>query len=142
MKEVRLYTDGACSGNPGPGGWGVVLVFGAHRKEMSGFEPQTTNNRMEMRAVIEGFKALKEPCVVTVYSDSRLVTEAFNQGWVTKWLQTDFNKGKVKNQDLWKQLLSVITPHRVRWVWIKGHSDDELNNRCDHLAKQAIAENT
>lgn len=141
MKEITLYTDGACSGNPGPGGWGVVLVFGSHRKEMSGFEPQTTNNRMEMQAVIEGFKALKEPCAVTVYSDSRLVTEAFNQGWVTKWLQTGFNKGKVKNQDLWQQLLEIIKPHRVRWVWVKGHSDDELNNRCDYLAKQAIAEN-
>lgn len=142
MKKITLYTDGACSGNPGPGGWGVVLLYGSHRRELNGFEQNTTNNRMELTAVIEGFSALKEPCMVTVCSDSQLVIKAFNEGWVENWLRTDFKRGKVKNQDLWRKLLTVIRPHRVKWVWVRGHAEDELNNRCDELANQAIKDNT
>lgn len=142
MKQVKLYTDGACSGNPGPGGWGAVLLFGPHRREMSGFEPNTTNNRMELTAVIEGFRALKEPCSVTVYSDSQLVVKAFNEGWLDNWQRTGFKQGKVKNQDLWRQLLEAINSHRVKWVWVRGHAENELNNRCDQLARKAISDNT
>jgi ribonuclease HI len=107
MKEVVIYTDGACSGNPGPGGWAAVLMFGQHKKEISGFAPQTTNNRMEMTAVIKALAALKEPCQVTVYSDSELLVRAFNDGWIANWLKTDFKQGKVKNIDLWQQILGM-----------------------------------
>lgn len=138
QKEVTIYSDGACSGNPGPGGWAAVLLYGRHRKEISGFEPDTTNNRMEMTALIKAFEALREPCRVTVYSDSEIVVNAFNQGWVENWLKTGFKQGKVKNIDLWQQLLKAIEPHEVTWVWVKGHADDENNIRCDALARQAI----
>lgn len=141
MKEVKMYTDGACSGNPGPGGWAAVLLYGRHSKEISGFEGQTTNNRMEMTAVIRGFEALKEPCRVTVFSDSRLVVDAFNSGWLSSWRKTNFKDGKIKNIDLWEELLSAISSHEVSWVWVKGHSEDSLNNRCDHLARKAITDN-
>lgn len=141
-KNVHIYTDGACSGNPGPGGWAAVLVFGPHIKEISGFEPQTTNNRMEMTAVIRAFQALKEPCQVTVFSDSKLVVEAFNADWIANWLKTNFKCGKVKNIDLWQELLKAIEPHQVRWVWVKGHGDNAMNNRCDELAREAIAANS
>ncbi|MGI6366137.1 MAG: ribonuclease HI [Bacillota bacterium] len=140
-KQVRIYTDGACSGNPGPGGWAAILIYGPHSREISGFEAATTNNRMEMTAVIEGFRALKEPCQVTVYSDSALVVKAFNDRWLDNWQKTGFKGGKVKNIDLWRQLLEAIKPHEVKWVWVKGHADNEFNNRCDELARQAIADN-
>lgn len=142
MKEVVIYTDGACSGNPGPGGWAAVLMFGQHKKEISGFAPQTTNNRMEMTAVIKALAALKEPCQVTVYSDSELLVRAFNDGWIANWLKTDFKQGKVKNIDLWQQILAEMKPHRVNWVWVKGHADSEWNLRCDELARKAISDNT
>lgn len=141
-KKVQIYTDGACSGNPGPGGWAAILIFGPHTKEISGFEAQTTNNRMEMTAVIQGFRALTEPCQVTVYSDSNLVVQAFNSGWLASWLKTDFKQGKVKNIDLWQDLIKAMTPHQVQWVWVKGHGDNPLNNRCDELARKAIADNS
>lgn len=140
-KKVQIYTDGACSGNPGPGGWAAILTYGEHSKEISGFEPDTTNNRMEMTAVIKGFQALKEPCQVTLFSDSKLVVQAFNDGWISNWLQTGFKGGKVKNIDLWQEILRVISPHQVQWVWVKGHHDDPMNNRCDELARKAIADN-
>jgi len=108
LKSVKIYSDGACSGNPGPGGWAAILIFGPHTKEISGYEPQTTNNRMEMTAVIQAFIALKEPCQVTVFSDSELVVKAFNDGWIANWLKTDFKQGKVKNIDLWQQMLQAI----------------------------------
>lgn len=139
---MKLYTDGACSGNPGPGGWAAVLIFGPHKKEISGFEEQSTNNRMEMTAVIQGLKALKEPCAVTVYSDSEIVVKAFNDGWIDSWLRSNFKQGKVKNIDLWKEMLEVIKPHSVKWIWVKGHADNELNNRCDELARKAITDNS
>lgn len=141
LKQVKMYTDGACSGNPGPGGWAAVLIFGPHTKEISGFAPDTTNNRMEMTGVIQGFTTLKEPCRVTVYSDSALVVRAFNDGWLDSWQKTKFKQGKVKNIDLWQELLAAIKPHEVKWVWVKGHADNELNNRCDQLARQAILDN-
>ena len=141
LKKVELYTDGACSGNPGPGGWAAILVFGLHTKEISGFEAHTTNNRMEMMAVIQGFKKLREPCQVTVYSDSKLVVEAFNSGWLASWQKNNFKQGKVKNIDLWREIIEVIERHRVRWVWVKGHADNLRNNRCDELARQAIVDN-
>ena len=142
LKSVKLYTDGACSGNPGPGGWAAVLIFGPHKKELSGYDPQTTNNRMEMMAVIKGIGALKEHCQVTVYSDSKLVVEAFNDGWISNWLKNDFKQGKVKNIELWQQMLEVIKPHKVKWVWVKGHADNAMNNRCDELARKAITDNS
>lgn len=141
MKEVTIYTDGACSGNPGPGGWGAVLMYGRHRKEMSGGESMTTNNRMELMAVIEALRALKEPCKVTVYSDSAYVVNAFKNGWVDGWLRNGWKNSKgqpVENQDLWKSLLAEMERHRVQYVKVKGHSDNEWNNRCDQLAREAI----
>lgn len=141
LKSVDLYSDGACSGNPGPGGWAAILIFGPHKKEIYGYDPKTTNNRMEMTAVLMGLRALKEPCRVTVYSDSELVVKAFNNGWMEKWLKTNFKQGNVKNIDLWKQILDELKSHTVKWVWVKGHADNALNNRCDELARKAIADN-
>ncbi|PKM82083.1 MAG: ribonuclease HI [Firmicutes bacterium HGW-Firmicutes-14] len=141
MKEVVIYTDGACSGNPGPGGWGAVLMFGPHAKEISGFEPSTTNNRMELTAAIKALKALKEPCAVTLYSDSAYLVNTFKQGWLAKWQVNGWktsNKGPVENQDLWKELLDLIDRHKVNWMKVKGHADNEYNNRCDLLAREEI----
>jgi ribonuclease HI len=142
MKEVTLYTDGACSGNPGPGGWGAVLMFGDQRKEFSGGEAPTTNNRMELLAVIEGLRKLNQPCKVTVYSDSAYLVNAFLQKWIDGWQRngwTTSNKKKpVENQDLWKALLEQMAIHEVSYVKVKGHSDNVWNNRCDELAREAI----
>lgn len=140
MIQVEMYTDGACSGNPGKGGWGVVLLSGAKRKELFGAEADTTNNRMELRAVIEGFKALKKPCAVTVYSDSAYVVNAFKEHWIQGWIRKGWRTttGAVKNREVWEELLQAIQPFEVSWVKVKGHADNELNNRCDELARQAI----
>lgn len=141
MKHVTLYTDGACSGNPGPGGWGAVLLYGEHRKELSGGEGETTNNRMEITAVIEGLRALKEPCKVDVYSDSAYTVSAFTAGWVTGWSGNGWKKADNKpvlNADLWQQLLLLTQMHRVTFHKVKGHADNALNNRCDELARAAI----
>ena len=141
MKKVDLYTDGACSYNPGPGGYGIVLVYKNTKKEVSGFCENTTNNRMEITAVIEGFKLLKEPCDVTVYSDSAYTLNAFLLNWIDNWKQNNWrtaNKKPVLNLDLWQELLTVIEPHNVTWVKVKGHADNELNNRCDALARSEI----
>lgn len=140
MKEVTIYTDGACSGNPGPGGWGAILIYGEHKKEISGGESETTNNRMELTAVIEALNKLKEPCAVTVYSDSAYIVNGMNQGWLINWKRNGWMTSKnrpVENQDLWKELDRLLQVHDVRFVKVKGHSDDELNNRCDMLAVQA-----
>lgn len=134
MKEVNLYTDGACRGNPGPGGWGAILVYGRYEKELSGGERETTNNRMELMAAISGLSALKEPCRVTLYSDSKYLTEAYLQGWVYSWEKANWRAGKVKNPDLWQQLLSLTRKHEVKFVWVKGHAGHEYNERCDALA--------
>ncbi|RIX60449.1 ribonuclease HI [Paenibacillus nanensis] len=141
MKEVMIYTDGACSGNPGPGGWGAVLFYGEHKKEISGGEKATTNNRMEIKAVIEALSLLKEPCTVKVYSDSAYVVNCFQNGWIHGWLRNGWKNSKkepVENQDLWKQLWELMKKHTVEYVKVKGHSDNEWNNRCDELAREAI----
>lgn len=139
-KPVILYTDGACSGNPGPGGWGALLIWNNHQKEISGGSPNTTNNRMEMRAVIEGLRAIKKPCHVKIHSDSALIVNTFTKNWIKSWQKRGWkksNKKPVENQDLWKEMLAVMKPHKVEWIKVKGHSDDELNNRVDRLAVKA-----
>ncbi|XVN72815.1 ribonuclease HI [Brevibacillus gelatini] len=141
MREVQIYTDGACSGNPGPGGWGAVLMYGQHIKEMSGAEPHTTNNRMELLAPIKALSILKEPCKVTLYSDSAYLVNCFKQGWYKGWLKNGWKNSKgqqVENQDLWKELLRLMEIHQVEYVKVKGHADNKWNNRCDELATGAI----
>ena len=134
MKQVKLYTDGACRGNPGVGGWGAILVYGEYEKELSGGERETTNNRMELTAAIEGLAALKEQCEVILYSDSKYLTDAYLEGWIYNWEKQGWRGGKVKNPDLWQRLLSLTKYHRVSFVWVKGHNGFEYNERCDRLA--------
>ena len=135
MKEVTIYTDGACSGNPGPGGWAAILRYGSAEKELSGGEADTTNNRMELTGVIRGLEALKEPCAVTVYTDSQYISRAITEGWLTKWKRAGFTKkGGLKNAELWQHLDGLLQKHEVTFHWVKGHADNELNNRCDRLA--------
>ena len=137
MKQVELYTDGACSGNPGPGGWGAILRFGNRERELSGGEPATTNNRMELTAVIKGLEALKEPCAVTVYSDSKYFADSVQKGWVYGWNRRGWKKSDGKPAlyvDLWEQLLALLKVHQVSIVWIKGHAGHPENERCDRLA--------
>ncbi|MFF2531946.1 ribonuclease HI [Brevibacillus sp. NPDC058079] len=141
MREVDIYTDGACSGNPGPGGWGAVLMYGQHIKEMSGAESHTTNNRMELLAAIKALSTLKEPCKVALYSDSAYLVNCFKQGWYKGWLKNGWKNSKgqqVENQDLWKELLQLMDTHEVEYVKVKGHADNKWNNRCDELATGAI----
>lgn len=140
LKQIEIYTDGACSGNPGPGGWGAILQFGENYKEISGFAPDTTNNRMEITAVIEALKSLKYPCTVKVYSDSAYVVNAFNQKWIVNWQKNNWKSksGSVLNQDLWKELLNYTKVHKVEFIKVKGHSDNKYNNRCDELAVSQI----
>ena len=141
MKEVTIYTDGACSGNPGPGGWGAVLIYNENKKEISGANKETTNNIMEITAVLEALKLLKEECKVKVYSDSAYVVNAFNNGWIYNWQKNNWktaDKKPVKNQELWQELYSLFKTHKVEFIKVKGHSDNELNNRCDFLATSAI----
>ena len=138
--EVIVYTDGACSGNPGPGGWGALLMWKGKKREIAGSEQNSTNNRMEMRAVIEALKALKRPCHVKIHSDSALIVNAFKQGWIENWIKKGWkkaNKKPVENQDLWKEMLQAMDDHRVSWIKVKGHADNELNNRVDRLAVEA-----
>ena len=140
-KRVILYTDGACSGNPGAGGWGAVLIFNGHERELSGGEAQTTNNRMELMAVIKGLEALKYPCEVEIYSDSAYTVNAFQNGWLTAWQQNGWKKADKKpvlNLDLWQRLLELTSIHQVEFKKVKGHADNEYNNRCDALARGAI----
>ncbi len=142
MKKVVLYTDGACSGNPGVGGWGLILEFAGVQKEMSGYDPNTTNNQMELLATINGLKALKEPCEVDIYSDSAYVVNAFLEDWITSWQLNGWknaNKKTVKNVELWQELIDLCTTHKVTWHKVKGHADNEKNNRCDFLATNEIA---
>ena len=137
MKTVTLYTDGACSGNPGPGGWGCILEYNGHEKELSGGEKDTTNNRMELTGVIMGLRALKEPCVVELYSDSKYVLDALQKGWVYGWKKRGWVKSDKKpalNADLWEQLLTLIARHKMHYHWVKGHAENPKNNRCDELA--------
>ena len=141
MKELDIYTDGACSGNPGPGGWGVVLLYQGNRKELSGYQPETTNNRMELFAAIQGLSALKESCIVNLYSDSSYLINAFEKHWIDNWQRNGWKtstKQPVENQDLWKLLLIHVRKHQVRFIKVKGHSDNVNNNRCDEMAVAAI----
>ena len=145
LPEVTLYTDGACSGNPGPGGWGAVLIYGPHQKEVTGHEAYSTNQRMELMAAIGGLEALTKPCSVALHSDSAYLINAFKQDWLTKWQRNGWlnvKKQPVENQDLWKRLIALTKKHQVRGIKVEGHSDNELNDRCDYLAKEAIKEQT
>ncbi len=137
MKKVEIYTDGACSGNPGKGGWGAVLVYGGKEKELSGAEKDTTNNRMELTAVIEALDALKQPCNVVLTTDSKYVCDAINKGWVYSWKKNGWKKSDKKpalNVDLWEKLLPLLEKHNVEFVWVKGHNGHPYNERCDTLA--------
>ena len=140
MNTVTIYTDGSSIGNPGPGGWGAVLLAQGHRKELSGGYRLTTNNRMELMAVIESLRALKRPCAVTLYSDSKYVVDAVNQGWAQRWRANRWKRskqGKALNPDLWETLLDLLEIHQVTFVWVKGHADTVENERCDRLAVAA-----
>lgn len=139
MKQVQLITDGACVGNPGPGGWAYILRYGGHKREMSGAEPDTTNNRMELRAAIEGMRALREPCEVEVVTDSEYLKNGITK-WIHGWKRNGWktaSKKPVVNQDLWNELDDLVTHHRIQWTWTKGHASHEDNNRCDELATAA-----
>ena len=140
MKKIEIYTDGACSFNPGPGGWGAVLIYNGNIKMASGGELDTTNNRMEMLAVISALSMLKEPCEVNLYSDSAYVVNAFLQKWIDKWVANKWKKGKdvVKNIDLWQRMLELTKIHKVNFIKVKGHSDNEYNNECDKLARSEV----
>ena len=137
MKTVTIYTDGACSGNPGPGGWGAILIYGTHKRELSGGEADTTNNRMELTAVIQALSLLKEPCIVELWSDSKYVIDGLEKGWARGWQKRGWIKSDKKpalNPDLWDRLLELEEIHTLRCHWVKGHAENEYNNRCDELA--------
>ena len=145
MEKVVIYTDGACSGNPGPGGWGTILMYKNVKKEISGNMEQTTNNIIEITAVIEGLKLLKYECEVEIYSDSAYVVNAFNNHWIEGWRKKNWinsSKEPVKNKELWQELYNLTKQHNVKFIKVKGHSDNEYNNRCDELARLAIKENS
>ena len=141
MEEVTIYTDGACSGNPGPGGWGAILMYKGAKKEISGGMEQTTNNIMEITAVIEALKCLKVESNVQIYSDSAYTVNAFNQGWIYNWIKKGWKTASgepVKNKELWQELYNLTKKHKVEFIKVKGHSDNEFNNRCDEMARNAI----
>ena len=140
MKEVQIYTDGACRGNPGPGGWGAILVCGEHKKELSGGEPSTTNNRMELLAAIYALEQLKYPCAVTLTTDSKYLCDAVIKGWAISWKLKGWmrsNKEPAANPDLWERLLKLLEIHKVDFIWVKGHNGHPYNERCDEMATQA-----
>ncbi len=141
MPKVTIYTDGACSGNPGPGGWATILIYGDNKKEISGGSENTTNNIMELTAILEGLKALKTSCDVEIYSDSAYCVNAFNQNWIYGWIKKGWKTSdgsEVKNKEIWQEIYSLTKKHNVKFIKVKGHSDDELNNRCDELARSEI----
>ena len=140
-EKVIIYTDGACSGNPGPGGWGAILMYKGAKKEISGGMKETTNNIMEITAVLEALKCLKKESDVQVYSDSAYTVNAFNQGWIYNWMKNGWrtaNKEPVKNKELWEELYALTKKHKVEFIKVKGHADNEFNNRCDEMAREAI----
>jgi len=142
MEEITIYTDGACSGNPGPGGWGSILMYKENKKEISGGEKNTTNNIMELTAVIEALKLVKFPCKISIYSDSAYVVNAFLQGWIYNWIKKGWKTADgspVKNKELWEELYNFTKIHDIKFIKVKGHSDNEFNNRCDELARNAIS---
>ncbi len=136
MKEVTIYTDGACSGNPGPGGWAAILCYNGHEKELSGGEAVTTNNRMELTAVISALEALREPCEVELWTDSQYIARAINEGWLAGWKRRGWKRkeGELKNPELWQRLDALLNTHSVSFNWVKGHDGQEQNERCDALA--------
>ena len=141
MEKVIIYTDGACSGNPGPGGWGAVLMYKGTKKEISGAKNNTTNNVMELTAALEGLKMLKFPCEVELYSDSAYLVNGFSQGWIYNWQKNNWqtsNKEPVKNKEIWQEIYKMTQTHKVKFIKVKGHADNEFNNRCDELARNAI----
>ena len=141
MDKVTIYTDGACSGNPGPGGWGAILIFGDIKKEISGGKKDTTNNIMELTAALEALKMLKRPCDVKLYSDSAYLVNGFINGWIYNWKKNNWktsNKEPVKNKEIWEELYKMTKIHKIEFIKVKGHSDNEFNNRCDELARNAI----
>ena len=141
MKKITIYTDGACSYNPGPDGFGVVLLYNGHKKELSGYDPMTTNNRMELMAVITALECLKESCEIDLYTDSKYVADAFNKNWIKNWQRNGWktaSKKPVENQDLWLRLLAQVEKNQINWLWVKGHADNEYNERCDQLARKEI----
>lgn len=141
MKQIDVYTDGACSGNPGPGGWGAILRYGAHEKEICGAEKETTNNRMELTAVISALMSLNQPCSVKITTDSKYVVDSVNNGWLKTWKENGWkksNKKDVQNVDLWEKLLILMSVHEVSFSWIKGHDGHRENERCDYLARACI----
>ncbi|MDI9441599.1 MAG: ribonuclease HI [Firmicutes bacterium] len=144
-QTVEIYTDGACSGNPGPGGWAACLMFGPHYKEISGFVKNTTNQRMELMAAIRGLEQLKRKCRVRLYSDSAYLINAFTRGWIENWQKNGWVNARrqpVANDDLWRQLVQLAEKHEIEWIKVKGHSDNEYNNRCDALARSEIERHT
>ena len=141
LASVEIYTDGACSGNPGIGAYAAILIAGGHKKEISGAVGNTTNNRMEITAVIEGLRELKRPCAVKLYSDSAYVINAFNQKWLDNWQKNGWKNAAgspVSNKELWQELVTLAKPHQIEWIKVKGHADNEYNNRCDELAVAAV----
>lgn len=145
MKKVKIFTDGACKGNPGPGGWGAILRYNDKEKELSGYEPDTTNNRMEITAVVRALEALKEPCEITLYSDSQYVCNAIEKGWAKKWQKNNWMRNKKEaalNPDLWEKLLTLLEKHTVKIVWVKGHAGHPENERCDKLAVEQYLKNS
>ncbi len=145
LKDVMIYSDGACSYNPGPGGWACVLRYRGNQKELSGFVEETTNNRMELTAAMQGLLALREKCNVSIYTDSAYIHNAFEKGWIIAWQNNGWRtaaKKPVENQDLWKEILNLTKNHNVKWYKVKGHANDELNNLCDKLAREQIKKNT
>ena len=141
MKSVTIYTDGACKGNPGPGAYGAVMMFGEHRKEISAGYKLTTNNRMELLAAITALELLQQPCKVELHSDSKYLVQAINDNWIAGWVKKGWVNSKkepVKNQDLWRKLLTVMEPHQISWHWVKGHAGNVENERCDELANEAV----
>ena len=141
MEEITIYTDGACSGNPGPGGWGAILMYKDIKKEISGGEKNTTNNIMELTAVVEALRLVKFPCKISIYSDSAYVVNAFLQGWIYNWTKKGWKTADgsaVKNKELWEELYNFTKTHDITFIKVKGHSDNEFNNRCDELARNAI----
>lgn len=144
LPQVTIYIDGACLGNPGPGGWGAILIYGEHRKEINGGEPFTTNNRMELKAAIEALRALKFPCLVTVYTDSAYLVNGMTR-WLPLWKKRHWRKGEggeIENRDLWVELAQLAQTHTITWKWVKGHADDPLNRYVHHLAHQGIPTST
>lgn len=140
MKKVTIYTDGACDPNPGVGGWAAILIHEGHEREITGGDSESTNNRMELTAVIEALRLMKEPCDIEIFTDSEYVKNAFTQKWIEGWIKKGWktaSRQPVKNQDLWQELITLTKPHKIRWEWVRGHADNPLNNRCDELAVQA-----